>query len=176
MSQRARHDWSDIAAGAAILSARITLFLTWTLVNLQNKNQIPWFQLLGSFSQSFRLLYPQLDTGPLSCRSQGSLMAGLTTYHDLCCHPLHNVAHAVFLENAWQNTFTPRAGSVKKREDELSLSLQMEDWKLDAVLIYVCFTHSLLKFFPPFVINKIYIVCVFSVASVVSDSLRPYGL
>ena len=48
---------------------------------------------------------------------------------------------------------------MKKREDELSLSLQMEDWKLDAVLIYVCFTHSLLKFFPPFVINKIYIVC-----------------
>ena len=48
---------------------------------------------------------------------------------------------------------------MKKREDELSLSLHMEDWKLDAVLIYVYFTHSLLNFFP-FVINKIYCVCV----------------
>ena len=125
---------------------------------------VPTPRLFLPVIQTYRfiLLYPQLDTGPLSCRSQGSLMACLTTYHDLCCHPLHNVAHAVFLENAWQNTFTPRAGSVKKREDELSLSLHMKDWKLDAVLIYVCFTHSLLKVFPPFVINKIYCVCVCS--------------
>ena len=36
-------------------------------------------------------------------------MASLTTYHDLCCHPLHSVVQAEFLENVWQDTFTPQS-------------------------------------------------------------------
>ena len=177
-SQRVRHDWSDVAAAATILIARIILFSTWTLVTLQNKNQILWLQILSSFSQSFRFIGSYYSTHSLT------QVLCLTDYREASWQLLLLIMiSAATLSTVWSRQYFwrmcdrihlhPRAGSVKKREVELSLSLHMEDWKLDAVLIYVCFTHSLFYYFSPFVIDKIQCVCVFSVTSVMPDTLRP---